>query len=106
MDETTFDEAADRELKALVRDLDTLDGIEAELEMGVLTVSFEAGPSFVLNSHRAARQIWMAADRTAWHFDPDANGTTWTSTKTPHDTLRPALSAALSKRLGRSVTLP
>jgi hypothetical protein len=48
----------------------------------------------------------MAADRTAWHFDPDANGTTWTSTKTPHDTLRPALSAALSKRLGRSVTLP
>lgn len=105
MDETMFDEVADRELRGLVRVLDTLDGVEAELEMGVLTVSFEAGPAFVINSHRAARQIWMAADRTAWHFDPDATGAAWTSSKAPHEGLRLALEGALTKRLGRTVSL-
>lgn len=105
MNESLFDEVADRELRGLVRDLDAVDGVEAELEMGVLTVTFEAGPAFVINSHRAARQIWMAADRTAWHFDPDATGSAWTSSKAPHEGLRPALSGALSKRLGRAVSL-
>ena len=105
MDETMFDEVADRELQGLVRELDSLDGVEAELEMGVLTVTFEEGQAFVINSHRAARQIWMAADRTAWHFDPDTTGGAWTSSKPPHEPLRPALARALSKRLGRSVSL-
>jgi CyaY protein len=106
MDEPTFDAAADRALRALVRDLDDLDGVEAELEMGVLTISFEKGSDFVVNSHRAAGQIWMAADRTAWHFDPDAEGERWQSSKAPHEELRAALGEALGRRLGRPVTLP
>lgn len=106
MDETTFDAAADRALRGLLRALDDLDGVEAELEMGVLTISFEKGADFVVNSHRAAGQIWMAADRTAWHFDPDAAGARWTSSKAPHEELRSALGEALSRRLGRPVTFP
>jgi CyaY protein len=105
MDEARFDQAADRTLRGLLASLDDLDGVEAELELGVLKISFEEGPDFVVNSHRAARQIWMAADRTAWHFDPSDEGARWVSSKPPHDELHGALSAALSKRLRRPVAL-
>ncbi len=106
IDDARFDQLAERTLGALVSALDLEDGVEAELSMGVLTISFDAGgPPFVVNSHRAARQIWMAADRTAWHFDPDDDGARWLASKPPRDELRDALSAALSRRLARPVTL-
>lgn len=105
MDEARFDQIADQTLRALLRDLDGVDDLEAELELGVLKISFEKGPDFVVNSHRAARQIWMAADRTAWHFDPQSDGARWVSSKPPHEELHGALAAALSKRLGRAVSL-
>lgn len=105
MDDTTFDRIADKTLRSLLASLDEIDGLEAELEQGVLTIAFERGAPFIVNSHRAARQIWMAADRTAWHFDPDASGSSWNSTRAPHDELRSALQAVLAGRLGRPVSL-
>lgn len=107
LDEKTFDDLADRELTALVRALDLEDGLEVELTLGVLKIAFEAGgPEFVVNSHRAAGQIWMAADRNAWHFDPASTGEAWTASRPPHDDLRAVLAGALSARLGRPVRLP
>ncbi|MCS6902517.1 MAG: iron donor protein CyaY [Myxococcales bacterium] len=104
MDEAHFDLLADKTLRNLRDALDALD-IEAELELGVLKISFEEGPDYVVNSHRAARQIWMAAERAAWHFDPTEDGTRWVSNKPPHEELHDALAMVLSKKLGRSITL-
>ncbi|MFO0659837.1 MAG: iron donor protein CyaY [Polyangiaceae bacterium] len=107
MTESEFDLIADKTLRSLQRALDELDGVEAELSQGVLTISFEAGAPYVVNSHRAALQIWMAAERTAWHFDPISSqeGLTWVSTKAPNEELRGALASVLSRKLGRSVAL-
>ena len=107
MDEAHFDHLADRTLRGLVTALDGIDDLEVDLELGVLTISFEQGPSFVVNSHRAARQIWLAADRAAWHFDPHESGSlvSWDSTKAPREELHAALSGALTKRLGRPVQI-
>ena len=105
MDEAQFDRAADITLRSLLRALDDIEGVEAELDQGVLTVSFDQGSGFVVNSHRAARQIWMAADRAAWHFDPSEDGARWTSSKGPREELREALGAALARRLSRPVRL-
>jgi CyaY protein len=105
MDENRFDALADATLRALLRELDGLDDVEAELSQGVLTISFETGAPYVVNSHRAARQIWFAADRTAWHFDPGADGARWASTRAPHDELWDVVGAAVGRRLGRDVTL-
>ncbi|MEM9694065.1 MAG: iron donor protein CyaY, partial [Myxococcota bacterium] len=74
--------------------------LEAELQMGVLSLQFEDGVKFIVNSHRAARQIWMAANRSAWHFD--WNDGQWV---TEGEELWSALSRALSDKLNRSVDL-
>lgn len=77
--------------------------IDAELGNDILSIELPGGPRFVLNSHRAARQIWMSADSEAWHFDPSSEGR-WLATKTGEE-LWDALERALSRRLGRKVAL-
>ncbi len=105
MTEAEYDALALPELSALVRALDALDlpGIQPELEGDVLNVEFDDGERFVINSHRAARQIWMAAERSAWHFDfvPEAR---WVAKKSG-DELWSTLARVLSKKLGQTVSL-
>lgn len=53
------------------------DVVETVVSDGVVKFDFQGRrPAWVLNSQRAARQIWLAAERRAWHFewrgeDPD-----------------------------------
>jgi CyaY protein len=97
---------AGRELRLLVNALDgeLADELDAELESDILTIEFPDGSRYVVNSHRAARQIWMAAERTAWHFDWSPEHSSWIATKTG-DELWSALGRALSQKLGRAATL-
>ena len=70
--ERDFDLEAENTLLHLETCLTELDdSMDVELSMGVLSIEFESGRKFVINSHRAARQIWMSAYSTAWHFDFD-----------------------------------
>ena len=102
-EEREFEKAADEELHLLLSELEALGlDFEVDLQMGILTLEFPDGTNYVINSHRAARQIWMAAERNAWHFDHE--GKRWVAKKTGDD-LRGALAAALSKKTGKSVTL-
>ncbi len=107
MDEAEYEQRAFPELRALVSAIDALEaeGLEAELSGDILSLSFEAGDDYVINSHRAARQIWMAAERTAWHFDWDTSeGGRWVAHKTG-DELWATVAAVLSRKLGRPVAL-
>lgn len=104
IDEHTFDVAADRVLHALETSINELDGLEADLESGILTVEFEDGARFVINSHRAARQIWVAAGAQAWHFDVDPREDRWTAAKSGEE-LWACLEAQISSKLGRGVQL-
>jgi CyaY protein len=94
------------ELAALVAALDTIDDdrVEAELASDILSIEFWDGAKYVVNSHRAARQLWLAAERSAWHFDFVSTQRAWIAAKTG-DELWATLSALLSKKLGASVTL-
>jgi CyaY protein len=104
--EAEFDALALPELSALVRALDALDaaGIQPELQGDVLSLEFEDGTKFVINSHRAARQIWMAAERSAWHFDFMTDGARWVARKSG-DELWSTLARVLSNKLSQSVIL-
>jgi len=107
--ESEYIAAADRELSRLIDALDELQAdfegvLDAELSNGIVTITLPGGPPFVLNSHRAARQLWLAADRTAWHFDYLKDEERWVAQKTSEE-LWTTLESALSGRLGRQISL-
>ncbi|HYP88776.1 MAG TPA: iron donor protein CyaY [Polyangiaceae bacterium] len=104
--EQDYEARALPELRALVDAIDELElpGLECELSSDILTLELSNGDRYVVNSHRAARQIWMAADRNAWHFDWDDARTQWVAKKTG-DELWSTLSRLLSAKLGKGVSL-
>lgn len=103
--EAAFERLADQELHELLEALvDCGEEVDPDLQSGVLTLEFEDGSQFVVNSHRAARQIWMAAEQTAWHFDYQRSTTRWIAIQTGVE-LRAELSAAMSRKLGTTVKL-
>jgi CyaY protein len=106
LSEEQYEALALPELSALVRALDTLEhpDIEAELASDILTIEFTDGTRYVVNSHRAARQIWMAAERSAWHFDWNLEKRRWIAEKSG-DELWATVARVIEKRLGVPVAL-
>ena len=105
MDEASFDRVARDELHQLENafsDIDP-DDVEVSSSEGVLRLDLRDGTRIVINSHRAARQIWMAAIASAWHFDPSGDGA-WRAAKTGEE-LRPTLARLLRERIGLTVSL-
>lgn len=100
-----FDRIARDELKVIEDALSDVDPDECEVSSsdGVLKLDLRDGTRIVINSHRAARQIWMAAVASAWHFDPV--GATWRSGKSGEE-LRPTLARILRERIGLDAPLP
>lgn len=107
--ESDYDALAAPELQRLIASLDALteesdDSLEAELASDILTIEFADGARYVLNSHRAARQIWLSAERSAWHFDYVPSTQRWVAAKSG-DEMWSTLSRLLSDKLGVPVTL-
>lgn len=104
MSTTDFEKDADLTLQALRTSLDDSGiDVEVELQMGILTIELTDGTKYIVNSHRAAKQIWMAAERNAWHFDKTSDGT-WVAAKNG-DELFATLEGVLQKKLGSKVAL-
>jgi CyaY protein len=78
--------------------------IEAELASDILTIEFSDGARYVLNSHRAARQIWLSAERSAWHFDYVPSSKAWVAAKSGAE-MWSTLTQLLSAKLGAVIKL-
>lgn len=105
MDEAHFDKAAREELRAIedaFADVDP-DEVDVSVSDGVLRLDLRDGTKIVINSHRAARQIWMAAVASAWHFDPTQSGA-WRAPRSGEE-LRPTLLKLLRERIGLELRL-
>lgn len=98
MDEPTFQALAGQAIERVrsVLDAQDPDVVEAVLEAGVLKIAFASGPPFVLNTQRPTREIWLAADRHAWHFRYD--GARWLDKKTGKDELFSTLAGLVKER--------
>lgn len=106
MDEADFDRVARDELHAIedaFADVDP-DDVEVSTSDGVLRLDLRDGTRVVINSHRAARQIWMAAVATAWHFDPVDDGRVWRAPKSGEE-LRPTLASLIREHVGVTIAL-
>lgn len=105
MDEAEFDERARDELHHIedaFADVDP-DQVDVTTSDGVLRLDLRDGTKIVINSHRAARQIWVAAVATAWHFDPAADGT-WRASKSG-DELHATVQRLLREHAGLELAL-
>jgi CyaY protein len=81
MDEKEFGRRAGDALRKLDDALRDVDGVEADLAGDILTLEFEDGARFVVNSHSAARQIWLSANMQAWHFAWQDATQSWRDTR-------------------------
>ena len=106
LEEVRYHQLADHTLNYLLKELDQFDPdeVEAFLSMGVLKVTFADKSVCVINSHAAARQIWMAADNTAWHFSYDEKSSRWLCTRTGGE-LFGLVSELLSKKMGTPIAI-
>jgi len=105
MDATRFDEIAREELAYIEDQLEDVDPDEVECSSsdGVLTLELRDGVKVVINSHRAARQIWMAGVASAWHFDFDESDGGWRTAN--REELRSTLVGLVEERIGLSLPL-
>jgi len=104
MDDKQFEKLAYDELGRIEKSLGSLDDLDVDLADGILTVEFEEGPKVVINSHSAARQIWVAANLAAGHFSYDPKTSRWFDSKTGQE-LWDRLDAILGERLEQPVKL-
>lgn len=77
MDETTFMTLAKGAIERIRTALDACDPdvVECLPEADVVKIAFPSGLPYVLNTQRPVREVWLAADRNAWHFRYD--GAAW-----------------------------
>jgi len=104
MDERTFNAVTDEAFKRIESALDSQDPDDVELDTGggYLTLSFRDGSKCVISTQRPVREIWMAADNTAWHFSHEDAGHGWVARKTGEE-LYATLQGLCARKLGRAV---
>ena len=81
MDETEFEALAEAALKRIEAALEQ-DTTDADFELkegGILEVELADGAKLIVNKHRAAREIWVAARSGGFHFRWDGAG--WRDTR-------------------------
>lgn len=80
----SFVKMADKELINLEKQLSSFDPdeIEADFLGDVLSITVKKVEKIIINRNSAAKQIWVAATRLAWHFNYEAAEKKWlTATK-------------------------
>ncbi len=100
-----FEERARRALMDVEEAIDGagLDEIDTDLGDGILTLDFTSGDQFVLNVNSPAQEIWLSANRRAWHFAP--RGQRFVSTAAGGEEMVACLARLIGEKLGREVAL-
>lgn len=106
MSDSVFEDAAEAALVAVEAAVEAaLDaGLDADIERqgNVITLGFEDGSRIVVNSHSAARELWLAARSGGYHYRL-VDGR-WIDGRSG-DEFFAALSRAVSQQSGTAVVL-
>jgi CyaY protein len=105
MDEQEFGKSAAKALRKLDDALRDVDGVESDLAGDILTLEFEDGAKYIVNSHSAAQQIWLSANLQAWHFGWHAATQSWRDTRSGAE-LYTEIGRLVSEKLAQPVIIP
>lgn len=83
MDDKAYAHLADDALSHIEAMLEDVDADDVDLERAgdVITLTFKDKKKCVINTQRPTRQMWLAANARAWHFNYDAATKTWLDEK-------------------------
>lgn len=106
MERAQFSKVATAALEHIEDGLAALEheNLDVDLAGDVLTLEFGDGTQFVINAHSAAGQVWMAANRNAWHFDYGQDAGTWVASKNG-DELMATVCKEVGGKLGVDIKL-
>jgi CyaY protein len=107
MDESAYQHLADitfRRIEDAFKDVDP-DQVDCERAGDVITLTFRGNKRCVINTQRPTRQIWLAANARAWHFNYDPTHARWVDDKRPDAELFGTLSEVVREGGGLSLTL-
>lgn len=106
MDEKTYNALVDTAFGRIDRSLEALDPDDVEVDRGggYLTLTFRDGSKCVISTQRPVREIWMAADQTAWHFSFDPSNEKWMANKTGEE-LFATVERLVNRKLGKATVL-
>jgi len=68
MDESEFHRAVDEVLARVERAAEASEGLDADLEAGILTLECPDGTRIIVNRQAPNREIWVAARSGGFHF--------------------------------------
>lgn len=68
MNESEFHRAVDEVLARIERAAEATEGVDADLEAGILTLECPDGSRIVVNRQAPTREIWVAARSGGFHF--------------------------------------
>ena len=100
MTESEFHGAVDAVLARIESSLENEEGIDVDLESGILTVTCGDGSKVIVNRHGPNRELWVAARRGGYHFRADAGR--WRDTRSGEE-LGVTLSRVLKEQAGVEV---
>ena len=104
MNDTDFEKLAEETLARVDSALEE-SGLDADVQLkegGILEIEFGDGSKLIVNRHRAAREIWVAAPSGGFHFRWD--GAAWRDSRDGGE-LFEALSRLASLQSGQPVRL-
>ena len=83
LDDSQYQQLADQAFRRIEDAFKDVDAEDVDLERAgdVVTLTFRSGARCVINTQRPTRQIWLAANARAWHFDYDAPSGSWKDDK-------------------------
>ncbi len=108
MDESGYQRLADETFKKLESMLEDVDAEDVDVERSgdVLTLTFRDEKKAVINTQRPTRQIWVAANARAWHFDWDQVSQRWLDDKGQGIELFDRIAAIVKEHAGIDVGRP
>ncbi|MBC8022029.1 MAG: iron donor protein CyaY [Burkholderiales bacterium] len=99
MTESEFHGAVDAVLARIESSLEDQDGVDVDLESGILTISSADGGKVIINRQTPNREIWVAARSGGFHFAwRDGE---WRDTRSGHE-LFASLSRVIESQAGVS----